>query len=532
MTIDNLESCSVTVPSYEDLASEILPTLPLRICDVVLPWAKRSPNQPALVESDGIWTYQQLAAVVIETREWLVDCGIRPGDRVMIICENCRALVAVLFAVTGLDAWPVTVNARLSAREIDQVRDHSGARRVIYTVNVSPHARAHGERHSAIVTAVSGLGQIGIGPLNPEAEPEPIETDPGQNIAALIYTSGTTGHPKGVMLTHRNLMFIAAVVGRLRGFTTADHVYGVLPISHVVGLSIVLLGTLLNGATLYLSPRFDPAAVLSALESDRITVIFGAPTMFALLTEYAGLKGLPVTCPALRVLHTSGAPLDAATKLSVERLFGVVLHQGYGLTECAPTIAQTRLEAPRTDTSVGRMIPGVEAKLVDLDRKPVAEGETGELWVRGPNVMKGYYKASEETAEIIDKAGWLNTGDLARLEGGNLFIVGRTRELILRFGFSVYPAEIEAVLNAHPCVKQAAVIGRPAEGGEEIVAYVSQVLGSPITTAALADYAARHLTPYKRPARIFLVPAMPMSPTGKVLKREVASVIWSREGTV
>ncbi|MGH7745269.1 MAG: class I adenylate-forming enzyme family protein, partial [Candidatus Dormibacteria bacterium] len=444
-------------PTTRDDVSAIVANLPQRISDVVKSWAAKSPDRPALVEMSGAWTYQQLSLAIVETKACLSGLSIRPGDRVMIVCENCRALVAILLALAELDAWPVLVNARLSAREIDEIRDHCGARRVIYTTSVSHQAREHAKRHGAIIEEVEALGPLGIGPLNEEARPEPIDADPTNNVGALIYTSGTTGLPKGVMLTHKNLLFVAAVSAKIRALSPDDRVYGILPMSHAVGLSVVLLGTLLSGATLYLSPRFDPVAALAALDKNALTVVLGVPAMFALLVEYAKLKGLEsLRFPALRIISSSGAPLDLALKVSVEKLFGLPLYNGYGVTECSPNIAQAIIEAPRKDTSVGRVFPGIEVQCVGTDGKAVRDGEVGELRVRGPNVMKGYYRAPEETAAAIDTEGWFNTCDLARLEDGNLFIVGRTKELIVRFGFNVYPAEIEAVLNAHPAVLRSA----------------------------------------------------------------------------
>src|SRR5207237_437710 len=172
---------------------------------------------------------------------------VSPGDRVMIVCENCRALVAVLLALASLDAWPVLVNARLSAREIEMIRDHCGARRVIYTTSVSPHAIEHARQQGAVIEELTGLGSIGIGPLYQQVEPEPLDTSTGSRVAALIYTSGTTGLPKGVMLTHRNVLFIAAGSAKIRALSPDDRVYGILPMSHAVGLSVVLLVTLLIG---------------------------------------------------------------------------------------------------------------------------------------------------------------------------------------------------------------------------------------------------------------------------------------------
>jgi acyl-CoA synthetase (AMP-forming)/AMP-acid ligase II len=428
-----------------------------------------------------------------------------------------------------MDAWPVLANARLSDREIDDIRDHSGARRVIYMTSVSPQATKHAKRHGAIIGEQAGLGPIGFGPLNEKVEPDPIDRDSAHRVAALIYTSGTTGLPKGVVLTHRNLLFIAAVSAQIRSLTQDDRLYGVLPMSHAVGLSVVLLGSLLSGATLYLAPRFDPVAALAALERDRLTIVLGVPAMFALLVDYAKTKGLrgPLKFPALRIISSSGAPLPLPVKLAVEELLGMTLHNGYGVTECSPTIAQARVDEPRTDLSVGRVLPGVEVKIVGTDGNHVGEGEVGELSVRGPNIAKGYYRAPEETAAAIDSEGWFNTRDLARLEGGNLFIVGRTKELIVRFGENVYPAEVEAVLNTHPKVVRSAVIGRcvqGVEGGEEVIAFVQPSPGSTLSVAEVADHAARNLTPYKRPSQILLIAEMPLTPTGKAKKDELAKI--------
>jgi long-chain acyl-CoA synthetase len=515
-----------------DEASRILMTVPTRICDVVRPWADCSPDQPALVEAAGTWTYAQLSQAIAETAIWLQNLGVRPGDRVMIVCENCRAFVAVLLASATLDAWPVLVNPRLSAREVDEIRDHCRARRVIYTTSVSHQAGEHAKRHGAAIVAHDTLGPIAVGCLNERAEPEPLETGDAARVAALIYTSGTTGVAKGVMLTHRGLLFVAAVSARIRALTPDDRLYGVLPMSHAVGLSVVLLGTLLSGSTLYLAPRFDPVVALRVLEKDRLTIVLGAPAMFALLIEYTKLRGLgSLTLPALRIISSSSGPLHLELKLAVERLFGMVLHNGYGVTECSPNIAQTRIEEPRSDISVGRVFPGIEVKLAESDGKPVAQSEVGELWVRGPNVMKGYYRAPQETAAAIDAEGWFNTRDLARLRDGNLFVVGRTKELIVRFGFNVYPAEVEAVLNAHPAVARSAVISRSvkgAEGDEDVVAFVEPLPGSQVATKELAEYASQHLAPYKRPSDIIFVPTMPMTPTGKIVKGQLAKMAECR----
>ena len=444
----------------------------------------------------------------------------------MIVGENCRAFAAVLLAANTLDAWPVPVNAHLSAPEIDAIRDHCEARRVVYTTSVSLHATEHARRHGALIEDVNSLGSIGMGPLNERVQPEPMDADIGSRVAALIYTSGSTGLPKGVMLTHRNLLFTASGSAKIRSLTPDDHIYGALPLSHIVGLSTVFLGTLLSGGTLYLVARFDSMAARVALEKDRITIMLGVPSIFSQFLQYAKIRKLQsLKLPALRIISCSGAPLPPAIKSAVETLFGLPLHHGYGTTECSPNVAQVRVEAPpRADTAVGPAFPGVELKLVGPDHQTVPDGEVGELRVRGPNVMRGYYRSPEDTAAAIDEEGWFNTRDLARLEDGNLFIVGRTKDLIIRFGFNVYPAEVEAVLNGHPAIARSAVIGRTIEGDEEIVAFVQPFPDSTLTTSEVAQHAARNLAAYKRPSHIFVLSELPVTPTGKIVKPELAKI--------
>jgi long-chain acyl-CoA synthetase len=498
----------------------------MRISDVVRPWSDRLPDHQAVIDPTSSWTYRELEGVISRTADWLRGSGVRPGDRVMIVGENCREFAAVLLAVASLDAWPVPVNAHLSAREIDAVRDHCEARRIVYTTSVSVHATEHANRHGASVDLVHGLGQVGLGPLNESVQPESIDADIGNRVAALIYTSGSTGLPKGVMLTHDNLLFSAGGAAKIRSLSSEDRLYGILPLSHIVGLSIVFLGTLLSGATIYLEPRFDPMAARVTLERERITIMLGVPSMYSQFLQYAKMRKLgSLKLPALRIISCSGAPLPPATKGSVESLFGLPLHHGYGITECSPNIAQVRVDAPpRADNSVGPMFPGVQARVVGSDGQSVPAGEVGELWVRGPNIMKGYYRAPEETAAAIDAEGWFNTRDLARFEDENLFIVGRTKDVIIRLGFNVYPAEVEAVLNAHPAVAQSAVIGRTTKEDEEILAFVQPSPGSHLTEVDLAEYTAKHLATYKRPSGILLIPTMPMTPSGKIAKNDLAKI--------
>jgi acyl-CoA synthetase (AMP-forming)/AMP-acid ligase II len=508
-------------------ADEILAELADRISDVIKTFTHQSPDHPALVEGDVTWTYAELAAAVADTALILQLYDIRPGDRVMIVSENCLALVALILACSEIDAWSVVVNPRLSAREVDLIREHSGARRVFYTIEVSDAARQHAQRHDAEIAMLRGLGTLGVGPLNRETAPEPVEEDRSRQVAALIYTSGTTGNPKGVMLTHRNVLFSARVMGAQRDPT--DKAYCVLPISHIVGYSGILVASLMVGATVQLVPRYDPAALISAIADDGITLMFGVPATYQRLLEYkavAGIEKLPRG--KLRRLAVAGAPLDLALKSQIEAEFGLPLSNGYGITECAPAIAGVRADVPRRDSAVGSLITGIEARLEKPGGGAVPPGEVGELHVRGPNVMRGYYRAPEATAAVIDVDGWFNTGDLARFEDDILYIVDRTKELIIRSGFNVYPAEVEAVLNEYPAVVQSAVIGRPIPGNEEIVAFVQLLPDSTVTPSDLMAHTARLLTPYKRPSEIIIVDALPTASTGKILKHRLADAARDR----
>jgi acyl-CoA synthetase (AMP-forming)/AMP-acid ligase II len=511
----------------------LLASLPARIGGIPARAAARDPQHVALIEDARRLTYAQLADSAEAAAALLHEIGVRAGDRVMIVAENSVAQVVLLFAVAQLDAWALVSNARLPAAELDAIRAHAQPRAVAYAVETSPDAQQHAQRHGAR-TAPALPVDIGIWSytFDGNASAEPVEAASEQQCAALIYTTGTTGAPKGVMLSHRNLLFIAATSSTLRRVGPNDVVYAVLPVSHVYGLASVCLGSLYAGATLRLAPRFSPDAVRLALADERVSIFQGVPAMHAKLLEHLHAQGLPWSAPQLRFAYSGGSPLDAALKARVEGLYGVALHNGYGMTESSPTVAQTMLDAPRADCSVGPPIPGIEVRVVSLDGVDVAPGgtnepgEPGELWVRGPNVMLGYYRNPGQTHAAVTAGGWLKTGDLARQDlDGALHIVGRSKELIIRSGFNVYPAEVEQVLNAHPYVVQSAVIGRAVEGDEEVVAFVELVAGAQVSPAQLIDWCGARLAPYKRPAEINVLAALPAASTGKILKHRLRDLI-------
>jgi len=469
------------------------------------------------------WSGLELRAAVDALAAALAGRGVRGGDRVVLINENACETVALLFALARLDAWAVLVNARLTAHEIAAIREHCEPRLDVYTVAASDAAAAHAERAGAEeldVPAVPGLAAM----ATRDAEPEPVAADGARQVAVLIYTSGTTGRPKGVMLSHRNIAFVAQTSGRVRRLSPADVVYGVLPISHVFGLASVYLGSLAHGARLLTVPRFDAAEAARALAEDGITVFQAVPAIYARLLELATERGAPLPAPSLRYLSAGGAPLDLRVKQRIEAMWGGALHNGYGLTETAPTVSTTRTEAPSEGTDCGPPLPGVEVRV----HEPGADG-VGELWVRGPNVMLGYYRDPDLTREVLTGDGWCRTGDLARIDArSNIHIVGRARELIIRSGFNVYPPEVEAAIGTHPDVALCAVLGRrTADGNEDVIAFVQPRRGARLDVEQLRAHLTERLAPYKRPTEIRILETLPATPAGKVLKARLRDLLMA-----
>jgi acyl-CoA synthetase (AMP-forming)/AMP-acid ligase II len=505
-----------------DAAAGILEGLPNRIHQVFERHVAATPDSIAVIGDGEKLTYRQFDRAVAGTADALRELGIRAGDRVMIVSENCIALACLLFATSRLDAWAIVANPRLSARELDQISDHSGARRVFFTAEVSEEAAAHASRSEADIRDVGPLSGIGVSVLNKDTVAEPVEADGAKQVAVLIYTSGTTGTPKGVMLTHRNLLFSARSTALHRNMTSADNQYCVLPISHIVGISLLIM-TLMVGARIRLVVKYSPAALVKAMAEEGITLLNGVPATYQRLLEYKATAGLSkLDRGALRLIAVAGAPLDLDLKARVEKELDLPLFNAFGITECSPGISGVRPDAPRGDNSVGAIIAGLEARIVARDGSIVTNGDIGELHVRGPNVMRGYYRAPDLTATAIDEDGWFKTGDLARFEGDQMYIVGRTKEMIIRSGFNVYPAEIEAVISTHPAVVQSAVVGRQVEGNEEVVAFVQLLKGSGVTTHDLMAHIGPLLTSYKRPSEIILMDALPATSTGKLLKHKLA----------
>lgn len=505
---------------------EILAELPPRLIDLAHRAAARWPDHVAMVEPGGATiTYGAFDEAVAATARQLAGLGVRPGDRVMIVNENCIAAAQLFFAASALDAWPMLVNARLSAREIDTIAGHAEPRRLFYTLSVSPEARVHAARAGATPFELPGgeTGAVAVGSLR-ETNAEPVFGDPVRDVAALIYTSGTTGMPKGVMLSHRACLYVASTPGAQRRMAPDDLVYCALPIAHIFGLTSTWLRGFYGGARVMLVPRFAPEHLADALEAG-VTVFQGVPQMYAKLLEYARTNGRKLKASKLRFMTVGGAPIEPELKDAAEQALGLRLVNGWGMTEFASTVSRSLPQHLGRDISAGPVLPGIEVRIVDDRGRGVPQGQPGEIWLRGPNCMLGYYKNPEATRAVLNAEGWYLTGDLGSLAtDGALYIVDRLRDLIIVSGFNVYPAEVEAELVAHPAITLAAVIGRRRQGNEDVIAFVQPAPGARVTEAELMAFLAPRLAPYKRPARIVVLDQLPAAPTGKILKAQLRAM--------
>ncbi|MFC0199888.1 class I adenylate-forming enzyme family protein [Paracoccus rhizosphaerae] len=471
------------------------------------------PDRPALTDWTGATlTYAALDALVNATVGDLRARGLRPGDRLLVVSENAAPVAILLLAASRMDAVAVPVNARMTGHELARITAHTDPRLVLHLSDVSPAARAHAEAAAARPLTLAGASLHVEGPF--DCAPESVEPDADMT-AVILYTTGTTGMPKGVMLTHGNLIFGGRSSARLRDIVPDDVIYGVLPLTHVFGLTSMLCAGLSAGAHVRLVPRFSAAATLDALQAG-VTVLPAVPQMHAAIMAEARSRGQD-RLDGLRYVSSGAAPLDPDWKRRAEAFYGIALQNGYGMTETTAGVTITTNVKGDPDPSAGHPLPGVQ---IALDETVGREPGTGEVLTRGPHVMRGYFRNPEATAQVLDADGWMHTGDLGRIDDlGRLHIVGRSKELIIRGGFNVYPPEVEAALNDHPAVLQAAVIGRKRDGGDEdVLAFCQLVAPGSVTAEALAEHAAARLSAYKRPTQIFLTGPLPAAATGKVLK--------------
>lgn len=485
-------------------------------------------GHPALVLDDGSrLTYGDLAARIVVTAQDLAAAGLGPGERFVLVGENSVDMVVALFAAIRIGAWAVPLNARMSGAEIDGICSHCEPRLVYYASASSPEAAAHAGRRQA-GNALATLPQLPQGRLQACVGPGTAAEGSGadrDDVAVMIYTSGSTGLPKGVMLTHANLDFVTRASLQQQVLLPDDVVFHALPISHSFGLISALLCGLRAGATMRLVGRFSTALLAEAIARGEITAFQGVPAMYARLHEWCQQQGRTLVPNRLRMIYIGGSLIDATRKAQTESLLGLRLHHGYGLTESAPAATRTIGHAPPRDITAGWPIPGIEVEVQDEAGHALPAGERGEVCIRGPNVMKGYFRDPVQTRAAIDDRGWLHTGDIGVFSpDGDLSIAGRSKEMIIRGGFNVYPAEIERAIAAFPGVAQCAVVGRSVAGDEEVVAYVEPMAGSAVDTLALKAFLREQLAPYKVPTAIFSLAQLPATSTGKLLKARLAEM--------
>lgn len=480
------------------------------------------PQAMALIDSIGTrWSFADLDAASDALAAVLSEAGVRANDRVLMLSENCASAVAVLFAAWKLDAVAIPVNARQTEGEVKRILDHATPAAVLMTTAVSKDATAHAEGLGAReIAGAFGTLHLAARPSNPDADLS--------DVAVILYTTGTTGDPKGVMLTHDNMRFGGIASSNLRRMTAEDVVYGVLPLTHVFGLISVVTGAVFAGATVRQEARFSAAALYEAVMNE-VTVLPAVPQMHALVMQYTKEQGLKkLNSPLLRYVSSGGAPLDPAWKRKAEAFYGLPLQNGFGMTETASGASATDNPLGSPDISVGPPTPGTEIRIDDQAPGGNGAGE-GEVLVRGPHVMKGYYRNPVETKKALDAQGWLHTGDLGKIdEHGHLHILGRSKELIIHGGFNVYPPEVEAALNDHPQVIQSAVIGRMRDGDEEVLAFVQIAEGDDLSADALRTFVKERLAGYKRPSQIVLATELPAAPTGKILKHKLLNALGDR----
>jgi len=483
----------------------------------------RHPDRVALHCDDLRITFAEFDAAAGRVATLLDRAGIEPGDRVGLMLPNTPAFAIAFYGSMYRGAVAVPMNTLLKAREVAYYLSNSGAKALFASPPIAEEAASGADETGAQCWIVDYAGLAKLTADLPE-QCTPVKRN-DDDIAVILHTSGTTGKPKGAMLTHDGLGRNAEVCVRtLVEIGPDDVVMGCLPLFHSFGLTFGLNSAVLAGAMLTLIPRFDPGKVLEVIERDGVTVFAGVPTMYSALLSVAS-EAAPEATRSLRTCVSGGAALPVQTLSDFENVFGCVILEGYGLSESSPAASFNHPHRPRKVGSIGTPIEGVQMRAVDKNGAEVPQGEAGEIQIRGHNVMKGYWNLPEATKTTITPDGWLNTGDVGRVdEDGYFYIVDRTKDLIIRGGYNVYPREIEEVLYEHPAVAEAAVIGIPHDSlGEEVGAAVALKKGESADPDELRDYVKARVAAYKYPRQIWLLDELPKGPTGKVQKRDITA---------
>ena len=483
-------------------------------------------DKVAIISRGRPTTYGSLRDQVAHVRGGLAALGVTKGDRVALLCSNGRYFVDLYLALLGLGAVTVPLNPSSPAPEIEREVLTVGAKVVI----IEPQAAgawAHIKRadvpsvQHVVATepgTVEGADSTFDDLLGGQQVPA-IDVD-DDDLAALIFTSGTAGSPRAAMLSHGNLLANLEQARSTDGIREDDVVFGVLPMFHIFGLNVVLGLTLARGATVILVQRFDPFTALETITERGITVIPGAPPLWLAFSHFDDMPANSFATVRLALTGAAKMPEEATRNLQAR--FGIVLREGYGLTEASPVVTSSAGLTPKVG-SVGKVLDGIQVRLVDENGDDALEHDSGEIWVKGPNVFKGYLNDPEATARVLTTDGWLRTGDIAVADDeGFLYLVDRAKDLVIVSGFNVYPAEVEEVLMEHPDVQEVGVIGVPhPHTGEAVKAFVVLRPGATAHEDTLISWCLDNLARYKCPAKILFVDELPRNVSGKLLRRSL-----------
>jgi long-chain acyl-CoA synthetase len=491
----------------------------LNLASIVTESAAKVPGNPAIRLGDTELTYAALDDLSARMATSLRDKGLQPGDRVGVMLPNVPQFPVAYYGVLRAGCVVVPMNVLLKRREIAFYLEDSGAKLLLAWHGFAEEAEGG--------AADAGVELVEVEPQSfaamlAEHEPAPGLADTAEDdTAVILYTSGTTGKPKGAELTHANLFRNADVSSRTTSEIAAgDVVFGGLPLFHSFGQTVSMNASLMVGACLTLVPKFDPGEALETIQRDRVTHFYGVPTMYGALLHHPERERYDTS--SLRTCITGGASMPVEVLRGFEEAFGAIVLEGYGLSETSPVSSSNHPDRERKPGSIGTPLEGVEMKVFDEDDNEVAQGEVGEIVIRGHNIMKGYWERPDATAEAM-RGGWFHSGDMARVdEDGYFFIVDRKKDLIIRGGYNVYPREVEEVLYEHPKIREAAVIGVPHDQwGEEIGAAVVLHDDQQLDPAEVSAYVKERIAAYKYPRLVWFLDELPKGPTGKILKREI-----------
>jgi len=519
-------------------------TFPFGIAGLLTEQVKSQSASPAIFFGDEVLNYGELGQRVRALVISLHEAGIKYGDKVGVFFPNHPDFIAAFFAVVHAGATVVPINPLLKADEIAHILSDSEARGVILHEQLCAELEASLPKLPELdviftlsykgdkrIEKTSGkyiviLDREALAKVESESSSAARQlADHGvsisqEHLAVLVYTSGTTGKPKGAMLTHGNLIAAIEMKRAILDFTSSDRILAVLPLCHIYGLTVVMLGMVSQGGGMVIVEKFDPEVVLKTIENRGVTVMPAVPAMYQFLS--LELEKNSYDLSSLRYGLCGAAPLDAELLKRLDDQLGVPVLEGYALTETTCIATLTPLRGPRKFGSVGPKVPGIQLVVVDANLRPLPAGKEsiGQVAIKGPNVMQGYYKQPEASAECL-RDGLFLTGDLGYFdEDGYLYISGRTKEMIIRGGQNVYPREVETAIMRLENVLEVAVIGVPDKFmGERVKAVVVPRPGSRLTEDEVKDFCSQVLAPYKVPKIVELRDALPRNSTGKVLKR-------------